>query len=415
MGTNSKTKMEYWKKIIILLCAGWITIWIYRSALTPVYPQISEYLGGGVSDTALGSISSFYFLGYVAMQIPAGILVDKIGKKKVLIPGFILFAIAAFIVAQANSITMIYVGSVLAGAGTGSYYGAAYSLTNQNIPKGKRSFATAIVNSGSAVGSGLGMILSSYLVVQLGMPWQIMMYLAIVLIVIMLIAFTSIIRSHKEEQAHADKLIVEEEKDNTPKEKVSMSTLFAPRMLFAYILYFATCYAYYMVVTWLPNFLATERGFEGAAIGFSAALVSFASIPGALLFSRLADKYMDQKVKFIVTLEILAAGMLLFTVQATNSTFLLIALILYGFLGKLAVEPIIIAWLGENAPSVGIGTTLGVFNFFGMMSSIAAPALTGLISDNTGSKVLGFYISVGLLVVGTLLFLFANTGKRKKA
>ncbi|GAF36798.1 probable metabolite transport protein [Lentilactobacillus farraginis DSM 18382 = JCM 14108] len=104
--------------------------------------------------------------------------------------------------------------------------------------------------------------------------------------------------------------------------------------------------------------------------------------------------------------------MLLMTVQATNATFLLTSLILYGFLGKLAVEPIIISWLGENAPQVGIGTTLGVFNFFGMMSSIVAPALTGNISDITGSKILGFYIAIVLLVIGTLLFLAANIHKK---
>ena len=37
--------------------------------------------------------------------------------------------------------------------------------------------------------------------------------------------------------------------------------------------------------------------------------------------------------------------MLLLTVQVSNATLLLIALIMYGFLGKLAVEPIIISWL----------------------------------------------------------------------
>lgn len=167
---NHRVGMVYWKEIVILLCVGWITIWIYRSALAPVYPQIRGSLGGHVSDTALGSISSFYFLGYVIMQIPAGSLVDKIGQKKVLIPGFILFAIAALIVALAPSIQVIYIGSLLAGLGCGSFYGSAYSLTAQNIPSDKKSFSTAIVNSGSAVGSGLGMILSSFLVAQQGMP-----------------------------------------------------------------------------------------------------------------------------------------------------------------------------------------------------------------------------------------------------
>ncbi|MCB5954842.1 MFS transporter [Enterococcus sp. CWB-B31] len=407
---KEQTGFAYWKQIIVLLCSGWVTIWIYRSALSPIYPQINESLGGNISDTALGSIASFYFLGYVIMQIPAGFLVDKIGKKKVLIPGFVVFALAAFLISQASSITMIYTGSFLAGIGCGSFYGSAYSLTSQNIPKEKKSFSTAIVNSGSAVGSGFGMILSSFLVIQMKMPWQTMMYLSAFLIVCMTIAFSLIIRSNKDDVAFLEREAIAEVSE-TPKEKVSLTTLFSLRMLFTYVLYFATCYAYYMTVTWLPNFLGTERGFEGVAIGFSSSLVAFASIPGALFFSRLADKYMHKKVTFIVILEILAALMLLVTVQATNATFLMIALILYGFLGKLAVEPIIISWLGENAPKVGVGTTLGVFNFFGMMSSVIAPTLTGSISDATGSKVMGFYIAIILLIGGTLLFLSFNARK----
>lgn len=417
VSSQNVKSFDYWKKIVVLLAAGWITIWIYRSALSPVYPQIREFLGGDVTDTALGSISSFYFLGYVSMQIPAGFLVDKIGKKKVLIPGFLLFALAAFLISQATSLTMIYAGSFLAGIGCGSYYGSAYSMTSQNIPKEKKSFATAIVNSGSAVGAGLGMILSSYLVAQKGLPWQTMMYISLVLILVMVVAFATVIRGSKEDkeflQAQAEQIALEAEQAKQPKQKVSLKTLLAPRMLFTYLLYFAICYAYYMTVTWLPNFLGTERGFEGAAIGFSSSLVSFASIPGALFFSKLADKYMTQKVKFIIGLNLLAAAMLLLTVQATSSTWLLIALVMYGFLGKLAVEPILISWLGENAPQVGVGTTLGVFNFFGMMSSVVAPALTGSISDATGSKVMGFYIAVILLVVGTLLFMYsASVSKR---
>lgn len=407
--------LSYWKQIIILMCSGWVTIWIYRAALSPVYPQINESLGGNISDTALGSIASFYFFGYVIMQIPAGFLVDKIGKKTVLLPGFVVFALAALLISQASSISMIYTGSFLAGIGCGSFYGSAYSLTSQNIPKEKKSFSTAIVNSGSAVGSGFGMILSSFIVIQMNMPWQTMMYLSAFLIVCMTIAFALVIRSNKEDVAFLEsQAAAEEETTDQPKEKVSLSTLFSLRMLFTYVLYFATCYAYYMTVTWLPNFLGTERGFQGVAIGFSSSLVAFASIPGALFFSRLADKYMHKKVTFIVILEVLAALMLLVTVQATNSTFLMIALILYGFLGKLAVEPIIISWLGENAPKVGVGTTLGVFNFFGMMSSVIAPTLTGSISDATGSKVMGFYIAIILLIGGTFLFLTVNSKKTAK-
>lgn len=76
-----KKGLEYWQQIIIMLCLGWAVIWIYRSALSPIFTELNLSLGGGISDSALGAISSFYFFGYTGMQIPAGILVDKFGKK----------------------------------------------------------------------------------------------------------------------------------------------------------------------------------------------------------------------------------------------------------------------------------------------------------------------------------------------
>ena len=48
------------------------------------------------------------------------------------------------------------------------------------------------------------------------------------------------------------------------------------------------------------------------------------------------------------------------------------------------------------------------------MSSVIAPTLTGSISDATGSKVMGFYIAVVLLVIGSILFLISNINKAKR-
>ncbi|WP_413517416.1 MFS transporter [Carnobacterium maltaromaticum] len=407
-----KKGLEYWQQIIIMLCLGWTVIWIYRSALSPIFPELNLSLGGGISDSSLGAIASFYFFGYTGMQIPAGILVDKFGKKMVLIPGFTLFALAAIVIANANGITMVYAGSLMAGIGCGSYYGSAYSLSSESIPQERRGLSTAIINSGSAVGMGIGLILSSLLVKQLGLPWQIMMYLVAILVVLIMIVFIKVIRTTPDAVVNHPTAKAK----NDPEDKVSMSTLFAPHMIASYVLYFATCYGYYMVVTWLPSFLQQERGFEGVAIGFSSALVAFSAIPGALFFSRLSDKFQDKKIQFIVVLELLAAAMLVLTVMAPTSGVLLVGLVLYGLLGKLAVEPIIISYIGDTAPKKGYGTTFGVFNFFGMSSSVLAPWVTGVISDATGSKVNGFFLSAIIMVVGTVLFLGANIMmKNKKA
>lgn len=402
----------YWKTIVLVMTAGWIAIWIYRTSLTPIYPQISEYFGN-ISDAQIGSISSLYFLGYVLMQIPSGMLVDKFGQKVVLIPGFMLFGLGALIVALASSVTMVYVGSVLAGLGCGTYYGVAYSLTGKYVPSSRRSVSTAIVNSGTAVGSGLGLIISSFFVAQIGFPWQTMMFLVVALVIILVFVFAKFIKSEKQaKDVVLEKPLVKEVVSDKAGKKAKH--LFKPRMIGAYILYFSTCYAYYLTDTWLPNFLATERGFEGSTIGFASSLVFLAAIPGALIFSRVADKFYDKKIALIIFLELIAAAMMFMAVVAPGTGLMMTGLISYGFFGKLAVEPIIISWLVERVPSRGMGTTLGFFNFFGMTASVIVPSLTGFISDVTGSKVGGFYLSVFIIIFGTASFYLLNKYHEKK-
>ncbi|SJZ52280.1 Sugar phosphate permease [Pilibacter termitis] len=399
--SEAKTGVPYWQKVIVMLCMGWIAIWIYRSALTPLFPEIQQSIGIH-SNAQMGLISSCYFFGYTGMQIPAGILVDKLGRKIVLIPGFLIFAAAAFLIAKSGTLMTIYIGSFIAGLGCGSYYGSAYSLSSECIPSERRGLSTAIINSGSAVGMGIGLIGSSLLVKSVGLPWQMMMYICSITILVMVLVFARGIKSSVKSEK------VEEQAVEKKKEKIKISSLFNIHMIASYLLYFGTCYSYYMIVTWLPSFLQEERGFKGLAIGFSSALVAFAAIPGALFFSRLSDKFKEKKISFILFLELAAAGMLFLVVKSPNATLLLIGLILYGLLGKLAVEPIIISFIGDSASKENYGTTFGIFNFFGMSSSVLAPAITGMISDSTGSKIMGFYIAAAILVVTAIFFLIVN-------
>lgn len=179
---------NYWKRIVVVLCLGWVSIWIYRTWLTPIYPEIQKTIGDQ-SNSAMGLIASFYFFGYTGMQIPSGFLVDKVGRKAVLIPGFLLFALAAVFIGNASSIGMIYAGSMMAGVGTGAYYGAAYSLTATHIPEQHRTFSTAIINSGSAIGMAIGLIGSSFLIKTMNVPWNLTMFMIAGIILAMVATF----------------------------------------------------------------------------------------------------------------------------------------------------------------------------------------------------------------------------------
>ena len=91
----------------------------------------------------------------------------------------------------------IYLGSVCAGIGCGTYYGAAFSLTTQHVPAARKGFSTAIVNSGSALGFIIGMVGSSYIVKTLNMPWQTMVFISSALIFFLVLWFVFVIKDTK--------------------------------------------------------------------------------------------------------------------------------------------------------------------------------------------------------------------------
>ena len=410
MDTIYKKGIDYWKKIVVVMSLGWVAIWIYRTVLTPIYPEIQASLGN-VSNAEIGAIASFYFLAYCGMQIPCGILVDKLGQKIMLMCGFSLFIIGTLSIANAGNLTLIYIGSLLAGAGCASFFSSAYSLSSANVPQERRALANAIINSGSAIGMGIVLIGSSILVKSMHMAWQNVLFIVAAILVVMLCVFTLVIRRKLKEPAVAENKPGAAAAAPVAEEK--SAPLFSPLLCSVYFLYFCTCYGYYLIVTWLPSYLQTERGFDGGAIGFASALVAVVGVPGALFFSHLSDKFRDSKVKVILGLEIVAAAMLMFTVLSPNTTMLMISLVLYGLLGKMAVDPILISFVSEQASAITLGRAFSLFNFFGMSSAVVAPTLTGFISDLTGSKEISFVMSAGLVITGTILFALITLRKNK--
>lgn len=402
---NLQQNDTYWKKVVWVLCFGWIAIWIYRTILNPLLPLLKTEFGIE-SDATIGLISTAYFFGYTAMQIPSGILADKVGRKKIMIPGFLLFAVGPILIGVTPIFSLVIVASVIAGIGSGAYYGTAYATSSETIPEEKRGFSTAIINSGSAVGMTIGLLGASWFVLDMGFNWRILLFISAAIIVVMAIVFGLVL---KEKPRSKD---VKEVSKESAEDKVSLKVLLSEsRILSAYLLYFATCYAYYMIVTWLPAFLQQERGFEGSAIGLASSLVAIAAIPGALIFSKFSDMYANKKLSFIISLEIAVVLVVFLIVTVTQNWLVVAMLILYGLLGKLAVEPILISHMSTIAPKKGYGTFFGFFNFFGMSSSIVAPFLTGLIADATGSRVIAFYIAAVILIIAIIFFAIANRKK----
>lgn len=74
--------------------------------------------GFRIDSTTLGVISAFYYWAYVALQIPCGVIVDRLGPKKVVTYSTILCVLGSLVFALSDSLISAKFGRFLVGAGS---------------------------------------------------------------------------------------------------------------------------------------------------------------------------------------------------------------------------------------------------------------------------------------------------------
>lgn len=71
-----------------------------------------------VASTALGVLSSFYYYAYVVLQIPCGLIVDKLGTRKVVTFSALLCVLGSILFGVSESLPLAQFGRLLIGAGS---------------------------------------------------------------------------------------------------------------------------------------------------------------------------------------------------------------------------------------------------------------------------------------------------------
>ena len=71
----------------------------------------------GATPALIGLAVGGYALTQAALQVPFGVLSDKIGRKKSILIGLLIFALGSIIAAMADDIYMLLLGRFLQGAG----------------------------------------------------------------------------------------------------------------------------------------------------------------------------------------------------------------------------------------------------------------------------------------------------------
>ncbi|WP_210543595.1 MFS transporter [Rhodoferax sp. PAMC 29310] len=135
--------------------------------ILPVFAiEAARYPGGG--DPALiGLAMGIYGLTQAVLQFPFGMASDRLGRKRVIVFGLLVFATGSFVAAWAPSLTWLAIGRALQGAGAVS--AAVTALLADQTRDEVRTKSMALVGASIGLMFALSLVVAPLLVAHVGL------------------------------------------------------------------------------------------------------------------------------------------------------------------------------------------------------------------------------------------------------
>ncbi|MCR6594800.1 MFS transporter, partial [Campylobacter insulaenigrae] len=121
----------------------------------------------GANEFLVGLLVGVYALTQMALQVPFGVVSDKIGRKKTMLIGLIIFIIGSFVCSYANDIYTMIFGRLLQGAG--AIGAVATAMISDFINEENRGKAMAVMGSFIGLSFAASLVLSPLMSAKFGL------------------------------------------------------------------------------------------------------------------------------------------------------------------------------------------------------------------------------------------------------
>lgn len=135
--------------------------------LIPVFTLYATHLDGA-TPTRIGIALGSYGLSQGILQIPFGLLSDKLGRKPVLTLGLILFAIGSLLGAITHSINGMIIARTI--QGTGAIGSVLMALLADLTTDKQRTLSMAVIGASIGLSFGIAFIISPFIAAFSGLP-----------------------------------------------------------------------------------------------------------------------------------------------------------------------------------------------------------------------------------------------------
>ena len=381
-----------------------------QGALLIMIPSIRATLG--LSDVAIGGISSAQSISSGIANIPAGILTDMFRKKVawILFASMIMVGSGYLLISISPVYWVLLVGVVIVGFGTSMWHAPAFGTLAARYPR-RRGFAMAAHLTGAQVGNTTSPLIVGFLlagtigswVVFGGIEWR---WLAAFISVPMILTALVVVSRFKTAGAESTGSITLGAYFASAKRLLSIRGVLGMTLLGAMRGAVHNSFQVFLVI-----YMREELGYSNTYVGLHIALITMAGIISTPIMGNLSDRVGRRPV---ISFAMTAMTVLLFLFLQFDSGIPMMILIAVLGLFFFSVMPIINAAAMDmiDKGSEGSGTAL-MFAGGSILGSLT-PIVAGIINQSNGFQ--GVVIFAGAMAtIGAVLSLILPMAKRESA
>ena len=369
------------------------------------------------SETVYSLGAGIFFVGYILVEVPSNILLQRVGAKRwiarIMITWSLLSAATAFVTTPA----MFYVLRFLLGVAEAGFLPGIILYLTYWYPADRRAkitafFYCAIPLSGVIGGPLSGWIMSAFSGVSGLQGWQWLFLLEAAPSLLVGIAVLFILDDgirHARWLTPMEKSILERNIQSESDDKLHHSIAQAfkdPRVWLMGLIFFTCAMGIYTFSFWLPSLIKDAGVKDVLNVGLLVAVPYAFGMVSMVLWARHSDQTRERRWHLAIAMAVGAVGLALSTLTGYGIYFVLPALTLAS-VGIQAMAPIFwsmpTAFLGGAAAAAGIALITAIANIGGLTSTY----LVGWIKDLTGSAEIGLYAVAAVLVAGSVITLAA--------
>ncbi|WP_150461432.1 MFS transporter [Nesterenkonia ebinurensis] len=336
---------------------------------TPLLPDMGEELQ--LSATQIGLIMTFFGLGRVVTNFPAGWLADRVSSSVLSLSSAALMAVGTYAVAFGQLLSVILVGVTVVGIASASMSTVAMTSLTREAPPNRRGQAMAIYSTSLMAGQMLGPALAGF--AAAAFTWRVTHSVAaslavVVLLTIAAIAWRSARRSATAVAAGGAAKPVEQPDLLTP---WSMAAV----CLIAFTVFFTMGGLLFTVAALIAD---EELGMSTVVIGLGLGLAGFARIVGANISGKIADS-VSRRAAILPSLIVLAVSPLMFIPLNTVTWFIGVTIFAFATSG-VAIASTVIA---DRSPKRVLGRRMGLYRALGDLGLFMGPVTIAAVYEHT--------------------------------